>query len=152
MFQLSTLWPATRANVTVPATDALSLRDLTISIPESELAIADHLTDICREQNNTTAQGIFALGLEENLGLSGNGLYGYDTVALSYLGSGLPSLDHQVVAGVATQDFWMGQFGVNPAASNFSERNLILTSSSTVLGNADDIVLQVPSTTRSKAI
>jgi hypothetical protein len=99
------------------------MRDLAIFIPESRLGVADQLTDVYRQQNNFTAQGIFSLALEQNLGLMGNGLYGYDTVALSYLGSGLPSLDHQVVAGIATQDFWMGQFGLNPAASNFSSFN-----------------------------
>lgn len=70
-----------------------------------------------------TTQGIFALALEENLGLSGNGLYGYDTVALSYPGSGTPSLNQQVVGGIATNDFWLGLFGLNPAASNFSDYN-----------------------------
>jgi hypothetical protein len=99
------------------------MKNLAISIPESEVGFVDHLTDICRERNNFTSQGIFSLAVEQNLGFTGNGLYGYDTVALSYLGSGLPSLDHQVVAGIATQDFWMGQFGLNPAASNFSSFN-----------------------------
>lgn len=55
-----------------------------------------------------TSQGIFALAIETNLNLSGNGLYGYDKVALSYLGSSVPSLGHQVVAGIATEDFYMG--------------------------------------------
>ena len=81
------------------------------------------MNNICRERNNFTSQGIFSLALEQNLGLTGNGLYGYDTIVLSYLGSGLPSLGHQIVAGIATQDFWMGQFGLNPAASNFSSFN-----------------------------
>jgi hypothetical protein len=62
----------------------------------------------CRIQNNVTNQGIFALAIETNLGMKGNGLYGYDTVALSYLGSNLPSLSHQVVAGIVTEDFYMG--------------------------------------------
>jgi hypothetical protein len=99
------------------------MRDLTIFIPESCRGMADQLTDVYRQPNNFTTQGIFSLALEENLGLMGNGLYGYDTVVLSYIGSGLPALDHQVVAGIATQDFWMGQFGLNPAASNFSSFN-----------------------------
>ena len=48
-----------------------------------------------RIQNNVTEQGIFSLVVDNNLGLSGNGLYGNDTVALSYLGSGTPSLADQ---------------------------------------------------------
>ena len=41
-------------------------------------------------QNNVTENGTFTLGLELNLGYGddANGLYGYDTVALSWLGSG----------------------------------------------------------------
>jgi hypothetical protein len=94
---------------------------LTISDPESRSFFVIDIADKCtRERNNFTTEGIFSLGLEQNLDLIGNGLYGYDTVTLGYLGSGLPALNHQVVAGKATQDFWLGQFGVNPAASNFS--------------------------------
>ena len=39
-------------------------------------------------QNNVTTNGTFTLGLELNLDYSGNGLYGYDTVALGWQGSG----------------------------------------------------------------
>ena len=80
------------------------------------------LTNV-RIQNNVTSQGIFALAIETNLGLLGNALYGYDTVALSYPGSNTPSLNQQVVGGIATKDFYMGLFGLNPAASNFSTYN-----------------------------
>lgn len=74
-----------------------------------------------RTQNNFSSSGIFSLAIETNLGLEGNGLYGYDSVALSYLGSGLPSISHQVVARIATDDFWMGLFGlVSNSQSNLS--------------------------------
>lgn len=41
-------------------------------------------------QNNVTEDGFFALNLEINLGYGpdGNGLFGYDTVGLSWMGSG----------------------------------------------------------------
>lgn len=41
-------------------------------------------------QNNVTENGLFALNLEINLGYGpdGNGLFGYDTVGLSWMGSG----------------------------------------------------------------
>ena len=55
--------------------------------------------------------GTFALGLEENLDDSGNGEYGYDTVSLGWQGSGGPSLDQQIVAGIATKEFYYGIFG-----------------------------------------
>ncbi|KAH6698340.1 aspartic peptidase domain-containing protein [Leptodontidium sp. MPI-SDFR-AT-0119] len=71
-------------------------------------------------QNNVTAGGVFSLAIESNAGLSGDASYGSDTVALGYVGSGAPALDGQNVGGITTKDFFMGVFGVNPAATNFS--------------------------------
>lgn len=73
--------------------------------------------------NNVTLKGVFSLELESNLGYTGNGEYGYDTVALGWQGSGPPSLDQQIVAGVATKEFYLGVFGLNPRPSNFSNFN-----------------------------
>lgn len=49
-------------------------------------------------RNNVTENGTFALNLEVNLGYGpdGNGLFGYDTVALSWLGSGGKQLPMEV--------------------------------------------------------
>ena len=41
-----------------------------------------------------------------------NGSYGYDTIALG--GAGSPSLNQQVIAGVATKDVYLGLFGLSP--------------------------------------
>ena len=92
-------------------------------------------------QNNVTENGTFTLGLELNLGYGddANGLYGYDTVALSWLGSGGkqflaestpakvidivylgPSLPQQIVAGIANPIFYFGLFGLNPRPTNFT--------------------------------
>lgn len=79
-----------------------------------------HVTDEYRTQNNVTAGGVFSLAIESNAGLSGDASYGSDTVALGYVGSGAPALDGQNVGGITTKDFFMGVFGVNPAATNFS--------------------------------
>lgn len=73
--------------------------------------------------NNVTAKGLFSLELELNLGYTGNGENGYDTVALGWQGSGGPSLGHQIVAGVATKEFFLGIFGLSPQPSNFSDFN-----------------------------
>lgn len=54
---------------------------------------------------------------------TGTGRFGYDTVALGVIGNDGPSLDHQVVAAVADYPFWFGVFGLNPAASNFTDLN-----------------------------
>ena len=71
-------------------------------------------------QNNKTVNGTFTLALEKNLGYTGNGEYGYDTVGLGWQGSGGPSLDQQIVGGIATKEFYLGMFGLNPRPTNFS--------------------------------
>ncbi|KAF4619039.1 hypothetical protein G7Y89_g14808 [Cudoniella acicularis] len=70
-----------------------------------------------------TEIGLYELDLELNLGYTGNGQYGHDTVTLGYPGSGAPSLEHQVVAGIASPDFWLGSFGLDPAPRNFTNLN-----------------------------
>jgi hypothetical protein len=65
----------------------------------------------------------FDLELESNLGYVDSGEFGFDTVGLSWQGSGGPSLEHQVVAGIATSDFWLGTFGLTPRPTNFSNFN-----------------------------
>ena len=68
-------------------------------------------------------QGLFALGVESNLDGYGdydNGDYGFDTIALGYNGSGGLSLDSQVIAGIATKDFYLGYIGLAPWRVNFS--------------------------------
>lgn len=56
--------------------------------------------------------GGFTLGLEQNFGYQDVGLYGFDTVALGWQGSGGPSLDGQIVASIATNNFFLGTFGM----------------------------------------
>jgi len=70
-----------------------------------------------------TSNNFYDLELESNLGYTGNGEFGFDTVGLSWQGSGGPVLDHQVVAGIATTDFWLGTFGLTPRPTNFSDFN-----------------------------
>ena len=67
--------------------------------------------------------GLYELNTyEENfLGLSGHAYYGFDTVSL---GSGLPVLNnHQLVAGFATNDFWLGSLGLSANSFNFTSLN-----------------------------
>ena len=70
--------------------------------------------------NNASVNGTFTLGLETNLDYSGNGDFGYDTVVLGYQGSTGPSLQQQIIAGIATKEFYLGIFGLNPRSTNFS--------------------------------
>lgn len=62
--------------------------------------------------------GIYELFIEEHLGIDGNGLFGYDTVGL---GSSGTSAEGQVVAGIATTNFWLGSLGLGANYTNFSE-------------------------------
>ncbi|KAH7336109.1 aspartic peptidase domain-containing protein [Rhexocercosporidium sp. MPI-PUGE-AT-0058] len=66
---------------------------------------------------------LFELDLERNLGYTGNGQFGYDTVTLGYPHSGGPSLSKQIVAGLAAPDFWLGHLGLDPSPSNFTTLN-----------------------------
>ncbi|KAF2095070.1 acid protease, partial [Rhizodiscina lignyota] len=67
--------------------------------------------------------GLFSLetGNEEvQLGLSGNAYYGFDTIHLGLSGSGLPQVQNQLVAGMATNDFWLGSLGISPTTFNIT--------------------------------
>ncbi|KAI3394467.1 hypothetical protein diail_2659 [Diaporthe ilicicola] len=50
--------------------------------------------------------------------MDGNGLFGYDSVGL---GSSGTAVEHQVVAGIATPNFWVGSLGLGANYTNFSE-------------------------------
>lgn len=77
--------------------------------------------------------------VENMLGLSGNAYYGYDTVHLGVPGSGLPVLDHQLIAGFATNDFWLGSLGLSPLPFNFTDFNDPLPSFLTSLRNKSPV-------------
>jgi hypothetical protein len=66
-------------------------------------------------------QGFYKLYIEKKLGFDGVGMFGYDTVALGYLGEGGPSLQHQILGAFAVPDFWFGHFGVHPKTTNFTD-------------------------------
>ena len=66
---------------------------------------------------------IYGLVLESNLGYTGNGEFGFDTVALGWQGSGGPNLTHQIVGGIADTDFFLGIFGLTPRPTNFTTFN-----------------------------
>lgn len=64
--------------------------------------------------------GLYTLDLGGRLGLDSNGLYGLEKVGLQLQNSGGIALDNQIVAGIATKDFFVGSFGLGPKPSNFS--------------------------------
>ena len=60
---------------------------------------------------------------ESLLGYGGNAYYGYDSITLGWQGSGLSTLSHQIVAGIATTDFYIGSLGLSPIPMNFTTYN-----------------------------
>ncbi|KAF2798914.1 acid protease [Melanomma pulvis-pyrius CBS 109.77] len=65
--------------------------------------------------------GQYSVDLEERLNYTGQGLFGFDTVSLgSAADKSSLSLDHQVVAGVADLDYYMGNLALGTPDSSFS--------------------------------
>lgn len=65
--------------------------------------------------------GQYSLDWEKNLNYAGQGLYGYDKVALAWAEDKTAvSLDRQIVAGIATMDYYMGYLGLGIQSSSFS--------------------------------
>ena len=75
------------------------------------------------ESSTWQSQGIYELHVEQDLGYQGNGAFGYETIALGVKGSGAPSIDHQIIAGIATKDIYLATWGIRPAPTNFSSLN-----------------------------
>ncbi|KAF2274419.1 acid protease [Westerdykella ornata] len=64
--------------------------------------------------------GFYQLWLEKNLGILGNGKYGYEKVGLGYTPDNGPTLDNTTVGALITDVFWLGHFGLNPKPTNFT--------------------------------
>jgi len=62
----------------------------------------------------------YDLHLESNLGIVDTGEFGFERLGIGWQGSNSPTLEHQIVAGISTNDFWLGTFGLNPRPTNFS--------------------------------
>ena len=63
---------------------------------------------------------MFPLLLDNSiLNYTAAGLYGFDNVTLG--GPGGPSLGNQAVAGIATEQFYLGLFGLNPQTSTLPD-------------------------------
>lgn len=66
------------------------------------------------------SKGLYQLDIETQLNLTGNGKFGYDTVSLGIQGSDQLTLTHQIIDGIATKDFYLGEFSLGPKPTNFS--------------------------------
>ncbi|KAK3679517.1 hypothetical protein LTR78_001078 [Recurvomyces mirabilis] len=65
---------------------------------------------------------------EGGLGLSGNAYYGFETVTLGIAGQNLPTLATQLVAGIATDNYFLGSLGLSPISFNITNLNSPLPS------------------------
>lgn len=91
------------------------------------------------ESSSWDAIGIYSLSsYGEQMGYPGNGLFGFDTIALSNDSDAL-KLSDQVVAGIADKSFYLGQFGLGPKPSNFSTFNDPITNYMATLVNESRI-------------
>lgn len=60
--------------------------------------------------------------MSSELGLTGNGAFGYDTMGTSSGGAvDTPTLNRQAVSAYASPDFWLGMLGLSQFAMNMSE-------------------------------
>lgn len=65
-------------------------------------------------------KGLYQLYNGRNLGIEAVGLFGNETLALGLPGSGGPTLEKQIIAGIGNQAFYLGMFSVNPKRTNFT--------------------------------
>ena len=69
--------------------------------------------------------GFFELQQELNLGYTGNGDFGFDSIVLGVPGtsSGTYALQHQLLAGIATKEFYVPTWGIAPRPTNLTTLN-----------------------------
>ena len=73
------------------------------------------------ESKSWEGLGNYLLGLEVNLGYNETAAYGLDTIALGATNStGGPRLEFQVVVGIATDDYYLGTFGLGHQGTNLT--------------------------------
>ena len=68
--------------------------------------------------------GTYTVDVEAPLGFNVNGYYGYDNISLGMTtDTGALTLGNQVVAGIASTDFFLGMFGLNTRPVTFSSNS-----------------------------
>jgi hypothetical protein len=64
--------------------------------------------------------GLFELGIDQNLGYTGNAYYGYEKIVLETLGSNAITVSDTTVGAFAVSDLWLGSLGLNPKPTNWT--------------------------------
>jgi hypothetical protein len=72
------------------------------------------------ESKTWNERGFYQLWTERNMGLEGNGKYGYDSVGIGYPGERGPTIKNVTIGALITPNFWLGHFGLHPKPTNFS--------------------------------
>ena len=88
------------------------------------------------ESSTWADQGPFELGLDPQLGFSGNGIYGFDNLSLS----DSVSVPSQVIGVINTTDYWLGFLGLGVEPTNFTSAD-----KPTFLDSMVEIVSLIPS-------
>ncbi|KAL0253353.1 hypothetical protein SLS55_010330 [Diplodia seriata] len=100
-------------NITAPA-NCGSLRG---AFPSNNHQSSGFMTNSSSTWRNI---GIFDLNLGTQYDIDINARYGYETIGLAVEHSGGPTLDGQVVAGIARKQFFLGVFPLGIKPTNFS--------------------------------
>ncbi|KAF2031271.1 acid protease [Setomelanomma holmii] len=61
--------------------------------------------------------------LESRVGVTGDGLYGFDDLDLGWTGDDLPTLNNQSIAGIISADLALGSLALDPRPVNFTNYN-----------------------------
>lgn len=91
------------------------------------------------ESSTWHSKGFFQLWIEKNLGLVGNGLYGFDSVGLGFQGGEGPTVENTTIGTLVTANFWLGHLGLHPKPTNFSAFEEAIPSYMTNLFNQGNI-------------
>ncbi|KAL8720358.1 MAG: hypothetical protein Q9181_007924 [Wetmoreana brouardii] len=65
-------------------------------------------------------QGFYELGQQLNLGYTGNGDFGLDSITFGYPGSGAASVNRQLLATIAAKDYYLATWGIAPRPTNLT--------------------------------
>lgn len=95
---------------------------------ETECADARGKVFLTNQSTSWVEQGIYGLStlfVEHQLGVASDARahYGFDTVNLGWPSYGLPSLDNQVVGGIADKSIYEGTLPLSPRPVNFTDLN-----------------------------
>lgn len=106
-------------NLWVPiADDCARFNSTTCGSSRGVLPFQQRLSPGFQSNASTTweAIGLYELGIGRNLGITGNGFNGFETIGVENV-----ELTHAPVIAYAAPGFWVGQLGLLPTTLNFSD-------------------------------